>query len=257
MFTGNSDRAWERYGDLDPYFGVCVQDKYRMGRLSESTLKEFFHSGEEHINQLLNLIQQHLDSKFQPSRALDFGCGVGRLTIPLARICSYVVGIDIADSMLREARRNCLRENVASKVNLVKSDDKLSKVAGTFDLIVSFIVFQHIPPRRGLVLLEAIIDRLDANGVGVVHFTYHRIAPRAKHIVHWLRKYVPLANNVVNVIQRQPFLRPLMQWNNYQLNRIYLKLQEKGCEHVYVRFTDHGETLGVILIFQKKALPTL
>jgi len=257
MFTGNSDAAWERYGKLDPYFGVAGDEKYKMGNLDESSLEEFFESGEKHVNLILKAIREHLDSDFQPTRALDFGCGVGRLTIPLARTCSHVVGIDVSDSMLNEARKNCLREGVVENVDLVKSDDDLSRVSSTFDFVTSFITFQHIPPRRGESILKTIIDRLDTNGVGALHFLYFRKSSRVRDVTHWMRKHVPLANNFMNLIQKKPPLYPLMQMNIYRLSNICSILQERGCGHSYIRFIDHGEYLGVLLFFQKKALPTL
>src|SRR5215210_1486107 len=137
MLGRNSDAAWERYGKFDPYFGVCTQDKYRTENLGESELEEFFRSGEEFINLLLSTTRERLDSSFQPTRALDFGCGVGRLTIPLAKMVAHVVGVDISDGMINEARNNCLRNDVLAKVELVKSDDRLTKVRGTFDFVVS------------------------------------------------------------------------------------------------------------------------
>ena len=215
MLGRNSDAAWERYGKFDPYFGVCTQDKYRTENLGESELEEFFRSGEEFINLLLSTTRERVDSSFQPTRALDFGCGVGRLTVPLAKICSDVVGTDVSDSMLDEAQNNCLRTNTITNVTLVESDDELSRVSGTFDFVLSYTVFQHIPRRRGENILKGIIDRLDTDGIGVLHFTYLRRASRARYISQWMRKYIPLANNFANLLQKMPFSYPLMQWNNY------------------------------------------
>jgi 2-polyprenyl-3-methyl-5-hydroxy-6-metoxy-1,4-benzoquinol methylase len=176
------------------------------------------------------------------------------LTIPLAKIGAAVVGVDVSDSMLKEARENCLRSKVLDKVDLVKADSRLTNVSGTFDFLVSSVVFQHIPPKRGRAILRALLDRLDTNGVGVLHFTFHRTASMIKirHVVSWTRKYVPFAHNIVNLIQRKPFATPLMQWNNYNLNQIFRMLYEKGCTHSYVRYTDHDAHLGIILFFQKK-----
>jgi SAM-dependent methyltransferase len=255
VFTGKSDAAWRRYGKVDPYFGVCNQDKYQRQNLNGDILEEFFQSGAEYINFILRVVREHVDGEFRPARALDFGCGVGRLTIPLAQVCSHVVGVDVSCHMLNEAQKNL--HDRTTNVDLQIADDKLSNVSGTFDFVVSFMVFQHIPPQRGEAILKVIIDRLDTGGIGVLHFTYHRRAPRIKHAVQWTRKYVPFANNFVNLLQKKPFLYPLMQWNNYNLNSILLLLQEQNCGHSYIRFTDHGEHLGVILFFQKKTFPTL
>lgn len=113
---------------------MYTADKYRAENLDESALAEFFRSGAENMDYILKNIREHLDGGFQPTRALDFGCGVGRITIPMARICPQVVGVDVADSMLEEARRNCIR-NAVGNVELVKSDDRLSRVPGKFDLV--------------------------------------------------------------------------------------------------------------------------
>jgi SAM-dependent methyltransferase len=238
---------------------VFTDEKYKTGELSESLLKEFFESGEQQIDSVLKSVRQHLDSSFQATRALDFGCGVGRLTIPLAKTGAHVVGVDISDAMLNEARKNCLKNSVLDRVDLVKSNDTLTKVRGTFDFIVSLIVFQHIPPKRGALILRAMIDRLDSEGVGVLHFTFLRRAPmlKVRHIVQWTRKYLPFANNVANLMQKKPLATPLMQWNNYNLNYLFSVLQEKGCGHSYIRFTYHDGHLGVILFFQKKALSAI
>src|SRR5215208_2984984 len=165
MFTQSSDAAWERYGKLDSYFGVYTEAQYKTENLDASALEKLFRSGEENVRSLLKVAQEHFDSGFQPTRALDFGCGVGRLTIPLAGMCSHVVGADVAPSMLEEARRN-VRNKAISNVDLVVADDKLSRVTGTFDLLVSFNVFQHIVPRRGKTILEAMIARLEEGGFG-------------------------------------------------------------------------------------------
>jgi hypothetical protein len=52
----------------------------------------------------------------------------------------------------------------------------------------------------------------------------------------------------------------VMEMNEYDLNRLFVILQETGCHHTYVRFSDHPSpntnTYGVFLFFQKRSLPT-
>lgn len=252
MLGGNSDAAWERYGRADPYFGVVAHDRFHGERLDEDARAEFFRSGEEHIRSVLETVHRRIDPTFMPTRALDFGCGVGRLILPLSHACTRVVGADVSDSMLREARRNCEARSITN-VELVRSDDRLSAVTGDFDFIHSFIVFQHIPPERGVVILRAMMDRLVDGGVGVLHFTYARRAPALRRLVHRMRKSVPLVNGIVNIVQGRSFLYPMMQMNHYSLNRVFSVLDESGCGGAYARFTDHGGHLGAILFFQKNA----
>ena len=76
---------------------------------------------------LWDAIRRWVAPRFAPRSALDFGCGVGRLLVPLARRCPSVVGVDVADSMLAQARARCDAVGVTN-VRLLKSDDRLSRV---------------------------------------------------------------------------------------------------------------------------------
>ena len=50
----------------------------------------------------------------------------------------------------------------ARNVQFVREDDDLALVGGTFDLVHSYIVFQHIAPKRGLRLLRVLASRLES-----------------------------------------------------------------------------------------------
>src|SRR5690348_7043245 len=106
----NSDHTWQYWGHHDPYFGVLTDPSFGRARLDEDARTRFFASGKDYVDFALTTVKQRLDPQFRPSRALDFGCGVGRLTIPLARICDSVVGVDVAEGMLAEARANAEKE---------------------------------------------------------------------------------------------------------------------------------------------------
>lgn len=253
------DKSWEYYGKTDPYYGVITQKDYHRKNLSEDLKKIFFESGKNHIDQVLHTISTNVDPMFKPKRALDFGCGVGRLIIPLASKCDFVVGIDVSESMLHEARKNCLLRNTTN-VEFIKSDDSLSKVSGTFDFIHSYNVFQHIPHKRGEKVFTRLIELLQEGGIGVLHFTYFRSGP-AIRLIDSMRKYVPLFNGMINIaLLKLPFRYPLVQMNEYDLRNLFCILQEKGCHHCYVNFSsfsfaDMVSTNGIVIFFQKKSLP--
>jgi len=141
----NTDAVWEWFGKNQPYFGVLVDTKYTNEQLNEEAKNNFFASGKAHVDFVLETIKEHFDTNFTIQRALDFGCGVGRLTIPLSAACGQVVGVDASPSMLQEATKNA-KEMAAENIEFLLADDDLSKVESeSFDFINSFIVFQHIP----------------------------------------------------------------------------------------------------------------
>ena len=249
--TENTDRAWEKYGEIDPYFGVLNLEKFRGQSLNPEVLQDFLASGSDHIEQILSNIHKHIDPNFRAINSLDFGCGVGRLIIPLAKVSESAVGIDVSESMLAEARKNC-ELNSVHNIDLVKSDDALSKLAGRkFNLIHSYIVFQHIAIHRGEAILEKLLDYLEEGGVGVLHFNYTNIESTSRQIQYYLRRFVPGVNGLVNISKGRKFSYPMMQMNQYQFNRIFKILQKKNITNLYLDLTSDSFNLGAIIYFQK------
>jgi SAM-dependent methyltransferase len=250
----NSDREWEKFGASDPYYGVVSHDRFKVGQTDETALDDFFSSGEEHVAKCFSIVKKELYADFQPRRALDFGCGVGRLTIPFARRIDQVVGLDVSESMLEEARKNCQQSGIAN-VELLESDDQLANLKGSFDFIHSYIVFQHIPTDRGEAILTEMISHLADGGIGALHFTYASFAPAWKRAYRKVRATVPLVHNFTNLAQHREFGYPLMQMNEYDVNKLLFILQTHGCHRVHIRFSDHGGHLGVFLFFRKEQTP--
>lgn len=247
-----SDRAYDRAGQTNPYFGVVTLNRFLSANLDAAGLREFFASGEEHVARVLAAIRAHLAADFKPRRALDFGCGVGRILIPLAREAGQAVGVDVSDAMLAEAKRNC-RERNLDYVSFVKSDDRLSCLEGTFDLIHSLIVFQHIAPRRVEVLVRGLLAHLEPGGVGALHFTT-RLRLR-RRIANRLKKTLPPVNIAVNLYRRRPWNLGLIEMNSFPLHRVIGLLAEAGILSIYADFTGlcsgpHDDQ-GAMVYFQR------
>jgi ubiquinone/menaquinone biosynthesis C-methylase UbiE len=75
--------------------------------------------------------------------ALDFGCGVGRLTRAMARHFSHCPGIDVAETMIEQATR--LNPGSACTFLVNESDDLGRFEDSTFDFVYSALVLQHLP----------------------------------------------------------------------------------------------------------------
>lgn len=267
MKTNNdTDLDWQRYGKEDPYFAVLSAEKYHREQLNEQALEEFFTSGRENVDYILNVIRTQLDPSYRPVRALDFGCGVGRLVTALAANAASVVGVDISPDMLQEAKRNCAARGLGN-VELVLGDEELSRVEGQFDLITSYIVFQHIPVARGEVLFRKLISHLQDGGVGAIHFTYYTssgadaaeqeqaaLPSPVRQLAGIPRKVAGKLKKYTGGSQGETSPWAAVQMNSYDLNRLLLILQETGCHNCAFRFTRHGTHHGVIFFFQKQRL---
>jgi SAM-dependent methyltransferase len=274
----STDDAWEQWGQRDPYFGVITDPKFRRTAINEDAKREFFESGAAHVHHVLTTIRQHIDPHFKPRRILDFGCGVGRLVVSFARIADEVIGLDISRAMLHEAERNCA-ERQLQNVQLLRSDDDLSTVSGSFDLIHSSIVFQHIPVERGRTIFANLLRHLRPGGVGAVQITYSKAQFSPTHGVAPATSTVSAngANSSVSVAggskarargskrkEARPALNspdpttsevadPEIQMNPYDMNQILFLLQSRGVQHFRAEFSDHGGELGLFLFFSVPA----
>ncbi|HRJ96988.1 MAG TPA: class I SAM-dependent methyltransferase [Fimbriimonadaceae bacterium] len=258
----DTDSDWEIWGENDPYFGVCTMDQFRLGRMTNESRAEFFRTGEGDVRRWIDYCRRHIDPDFEPKRALDFGCGVGRLLIATARIAEEVTGIDVSESMLEEARKNC-EEFSLNNVTLLKSDDRLSLLKGEFDFVYSHIVIQHIPPERGTVIIERLVDHLASGGIGYLQMTYaHEECretlgvppPSMRHGFKEQPKLIKGAKRLVKKLIGRPDLslrEPPMQMNVYNLNQVMYILQQKGVTDLHVTFTNHSGIFGAALYFRR------
>jgi 2-polyprenyl-3-methyl-5-hydroxy-6-metoxy-1,4-benzoquinol methylase len=252
----SSDRAWQQWGEQDPYFAVLTDPTLRRGQLTPEALSDFFRSGEVHIHGVLDDIRRHLDPAFRPRRALDFGSGVGRLLLPLAALAETAVGVDVSPAMLSEARKHAEAQGLTN-VTLVPSDDTLSQVDGRYDLVHSFLVLQHIPVARGERIVRRLVGLLAPGGVAALHVPYVRGASPLRRAATWARSTVPGLHGVLNRLRGAPWGQPRMQMNTYDLGRLYRVFESSGVAQVHARFTRDGEYRGVMLYVQKPSPPAV
>ena len=182
MLGNNSDNEWKKFGRKNPYYWVTTKSKFFDDVLDENRKKEFFNEGRDYAHRLLKIIRRHVNPDFSPKKVLDFGCGVGRVAIPLCDLADSVVGMDISDTMLDEARKNARKMKI-DNLNFVENDNRLGQ--GAFDFIHSIYVFQHIPWPRGRKILEKLLNQLE------VRWHYLDTGPNLKHPVTQKSPQVP------------------------------------------------------------------
>jgi len=130
-------RDWDDLATVDPLWAVLSVDTKRNGGWD---LDDFFATGEAEVDQILATAAQ-IGRPKRHERALDFGCGVGRLTRPLARRFGEAVGVDISKRMTDIARR--LNADT-SNLTFATADEP---PVGDFDLVLANLVLQHLPSR--------------------------------------------------------------------------------------------------------------
>src|SRR2546423_919873 len=107
-------------------------------------LDEYFVQGEQQVMEILASARR-LGLDLKNGRALDFGCGIGRVTRALGKHFAEVHGLDIAPSMIALAKAH---NTDATRCQFhLHCDHQLGLFADDcFDLIVAINVFRYIPP---------------------------------------------------------------------------------------------------------------
>lgn len=143
MTFAESQLHWDDMAELDPYWSILTEPGTRYGKWD---VEIFLATGEAEIGSVLESGRQW-GLPHRCGCALDFGCGVGRLTRALAKRFDKVVGLDISSSMLHRAAELNDGSNVSFVVNASPS---LPFAAETFDLIYTAIVLQHVTSRPAI-----------------------------------------------------------------------------------------------------------
>lgn len=132
--------AWDDLGRTNAAGAILTRDD----QLVDWDLDQFWATGTADVARFINELAV-LAPLASRARALDFGCGIGRLTRALAAHFTEVTGVDVAESMIRRARSaNADRPNCTFVVNA--SADLSQFRTSSFDVVYSRLVLQHLEP---------------------------------------------------------------------------------------------------------------
>jgi cyclopropane fatty-acyl-phospholipid synthase-like methyltransferase len=151
---------WDELGKRDPLWAI-LSDSAKIH--NQWDLGEFFKTGEDQVIAVF----QHLDAlHLTPgrNRALDFGCGVGRVTQALCPYFAECHGIDLSPSMIRQARQYN-RFGARCLYHLNQRQDLALFVDGWFDFVFTFQVMQHMKPEYSRRYIAEFLRVLKPGGV--------------------------------------------------------------------------------------------
>lgn len=237
----DTDRDWRMIGATEPYFGVLTAEEFKRTNLDDAARSRFFASGRDQVaNNLARM--RTLFGHFEPRSALDFGCGVGRLTVPLAEITGNATGVDVSPGMLAEARRH-----TTPGLNFV---DALPN--GRFDWVMSHIVLQHIPPERGYVLLREMLERVGDGGGATIQVVFARTPLHADsagaRLIHGVDEMF-----YADTHRRHRIAEGVMLMHDYDLSIVVSLFYSARMHSLHLEHTDHGGMIGAVIYGKKSS----
>lgn len=166
-------RCWNHYGNADPYYSVLTDPRNHKDNIEVDVAARnaFFETGVVDVGRIEEMLRT-LGRSVEGRDIMDYGCGVGRLTAPLARHARTVYGVDVSESHLAICRSHMANIGVAN-VQLHRVDDPRQPLPWTYDLAVSLMVLQHNRPTLMRATIATILRGLRPGGLALLHLPMH------------------------------------------------------------------------------------
>ena len=132
---------WESNAQLDARFAILSDPAHNDGGWEDET-ESFMASGEREIARVMDHLSTQGLAPLATRSAMDFGCGIGRLTNALGRRFDRAVGVDISPTMVAKATEHAIGDHVSFVVN--QADDLSCFEDDRFDFVYTNIVLQHV-----------------------------------------------------------------------------------------------------------------
>jgi SAM-dependent methyltransferase len=159
---------WDRHARRDPLWAI-LSDPSKKGRRWD--LESFLETGTREISLLMYQLRS-ANIEVRRDAALDFGCGVGRLTQALAQHFDRVVGVDVSPEMIRLADQlNAHPARVQYVIN--PRDDLRDFQTREFTFVYSDVVLQHLEPELALSYLAELLRVVVPGGLLVFQLPSH------------------------------------------------------------------------------------
>lgn len=232
----DTDLDWRMIGESEPYFGVLTAEQFKRKNLDDDARAAFFQSGKGDVEHFIDRMRT-LFGPFDPQSVLDFGCGVGRLTLPLAELAGTATGVDISPGMLSEARKH----RHAGLRFLDRIPEEL------FDWVVSAIVLQHIPPERGYLLIDDLVNRVASGGGLTIQIMFGRTSLHEKSAGARLVIDTPAVRPAIGRVKLKHIPKGRMIMHDYDLSQVVGILYLAGIKNVHLEHCDHGGMIGATI----------
>jgi SAM-dependent methyltransferase len=247
---GTIDPRWEAFAAREPYFAVLTDPRFLRANLTAEHEREFFASGETVVSWMLGVIDAGLSPQFAPMSILEYGCGVGRLALPLAQRPGAVTAVDRSPVMLELARREAERRGLGHIA--FESADALFRAPRTFDLVVCYHVLQRLRRLEGMALLRQLVDLIGPGGVGVFQWPFRSYSSGLVAASRWAREVLPGADRLANAVRGRPAADPFIPTHIYDLDEMLAMFDLEAFRSTHVALEHYQDLDYAVVLAQRK-----
>jgi SAM-dependent methyltransferase len=208
--------AWSHLGNTKPHFSVLTNNIFLPESVKDN-LAAFWASGEAEAARLERMLVRHGFRSLKAKTCVEYGCGVGRVTMGLARRFRAVDAYDISPGHLALGAQR-MQELGVSNCRFHQVSDNILESLAACDFYYSRIVLQHNPPPLIRHLIANALQSLNPGGVAIFQVPTYCVGYRFS-VSEWLTAKHP----------------PDMQMHCLPQFAIFAAIREAGCEVLELR----------------------
>lgn len=209
-------RDWNRRAQHHARFWIATEDYH-----NETT---FTHSGESTARALLERLHGRHSSSW---RVMEIGCGIGRVLKALAPHFTELVGVDVSSEMIAQSKV-WLSEYPHIATHETSGIDLPDFQDNHFDLVYSYVVFQHMPRPVFECYLKEVHRILKPHGYFLFQLPLGSFLDAAPEDTIGIRRYTILE-----------------LWEKLHRNRFSIEPAEANSPMDLARTPDHGLILAI------------
>jgi len=167
--------AWTHLGRVRPHYSVLTTQEFLPESITPESIERFYASGGAGVATITAILRRYGFSDLESKVCVEYGCGLGRMTLALAKVFKKVHGYDISANHLALTGRRAAETGIQNvDFHLCSADPGIENLEEC-DFFCSYIVFQHNPPPIIRELIGAALSSLRPGGIAVFQVpTYQR-----------------------------------------------------------------------------------
>jgi SAM-dependent methyltransferase len=160
-------KAWSHLGAVRPHYSVLTDKQFLPESINEEAVQRFYTSGAAEVLTIQSILKRHAFANPESKTCIEYGCGLGRVTLALAKMFKEVHAYDISANHLELAARRAADARIGNIAFSLCAGEQIIGDLEVCDFFYSRIVFQHNPPPLIFELIAASLNSLGERGIAI------------------------------------------------------------------------------------------